>query len=54
MDVGRNTPEGELRFGQHHLKFSAGVQQGDPLWSSLVVVELLDDIGPFSDSSLQM
>ena len=39
---------GELRFGPHRLKASAGVQQGDPLGPlllSLMVLELMDRVG---------
>jgi hypothetical protein len=49
--------EGELRFGQNHLLSSAEVQQGallGPLLFSLVIMELLGDLGPMPDDSLQM
>ena len=39
---------GELHFGPHQLRFSAGVQQGDPLCPplfSLVLLDLLDQVG---------
>lgn len=38
----------ETRFGFHRLKSTAGVQQGDPLGpllSSLVIMEIMEDIG---------
>ena len=40
--------KGDLRFGNHRIVASAGVQQGDPLDSflfSLVIMELVDGVG---------
>ena len=55
--LGSYLSEIELRFGNHHLKSTAGVQQGDPLGPfrfSLVILELIDDLGHFPDLFLQM
>ena len=49
--------KGELRFGNHRLQSSGGVQQGDPLGPlrfSLVVLELMDDIGSAGKVPLQL
>ena len=51
------TSPGELRFGQHRILSTAGVQQGDPLGPllfSLVVLQLLDTIGPIDGLILQV
>ena len=49
--------EAELRFGHHRLTSSTGVQQGDPLGPllfSLVLSELMDEIGQTNDVSFQV
>ena len=51
------TSAGELRFGSHRILSTAGVQQGDPLGLllfSLVILQLLDDIGPLSGMQLNL
>ena len=48
---------GELRFENCRLTSSAGVQQGDPLGPllfSLVVMELMDELGPTPGIALQL
>ena len=49
--------QGELCFGPHPLKSSAGVQQGDPLGPilfSLVLLELQDTVGPIEGLDLSV
>ena len=48
--------EAELRFGNHRLTYSAGVQLGTH-WSSAFFngqLKLLDELGPLMDVSLQL
>ena len=49
--------QAELRFGIRKLTSSTGVQQGDPLGPllfSLVILELVDEIGPLNDINLKL
>ena len=48
---------GERRFGLHYILSTAGVQQGDPLGPllfSVVILQLLGDIGPLSGMQLNL
>ena len=48
---------GEMRFGSHRILSTSGVQQGDPLGPllfSLVVMELMDSVGPVDDLKLSL
>ena len=49
--------QAELRFGIRKLTSSTGVQQGDPLGPllfPLVILELVDEIGPLNDINLKL
>ena len=51
------TSAGELGFGSHRILSTAEAQQGDPLGPArfpLVILQLLDDIGPLSGMQLNL